>query len=291
MLIAMKTIFLIFSLTAIFSISAQGIPIKNSQLRGFTRENSLVQKLIGLRPLAFPSLIKKGPEGGHLLSLGKPINILVWNVYKSQKKKFLKEWNNILSVIDIALIQEFITKIENFSVHSEFHSYFTPAFQIDQKYFSGTAIFSKTRPNRVKSLLSTDNEPLVQTPKSTQIAWYSITGGESLLVVNIHALNFVRELDFEKQIKDFYDEIKEYNGPLLVAGDFNTWSKERKDIVLKYTNRLKLKEVPFTPGERTMTLGNPLDLVFYRKLKVLKHQVLTPLSGSDHRALFIKIII
>ena len=56
------------------------------------------------------------------------------------------------------------------------------------------------------------------------LQWFPITGtDQQLLVVNVHAINFVMLHTFEAFIKQLISAMKNHHGPILLAGDFNTW--------------------------------------------------------------------
>lgn len=46
------------------------------------------------------------------------------------------------------------------------------------------------------------------------------------LVVNVHAMNFLRANQFSQEIAFIKEEIFGHKGPLIVAGDFNVWSRQ-----------------------------------------------------------------
>ena len=63
-------------------------------------------------------------------------------------------------------------------------------------------------------------------PKSALYARYRLSNGSDLVTVNLHAINFtLGTKDFQNQIEQLENAVKKHKGPLIIAGDFNTWSR------------------------------------------------------------------
>jgi endonuclease/exonuclease/phosphatase (EEP) superfamily protein YafD len=67
----------------------------------------------------------------------------------------------------------------------------------------------------------------------------------------------------------------------VVAGDFNSWSAGRMQVVDNMVAALSLHALVYTNHNRTIVLGNPIDHIFYRGLEPIAHQVQS-VSSSDH---------
>ena len=106
------------------------------------------------------------------------------------------------------------------------------------------------------------------------------------------------------QLDELTSIMANHVGPIILAGDFNTWSRKRLDLVQKLANELKLKEVTNFPSDRTTAdmasqefnwlLGVdedlPLDRVYYRGFKAHSPRVL-PYKSSDHRPLMVDLLL
>ena len=69
-----------------------------------------------------------------------------------------------------------------------------------------------------------------------------------------------------------------YDGPMIVAGDFNTWSPERLALVEATMRRLELEEVTgFAPGRRTGDMGSS----FLNRLAGVTNHI--PLDRACHQ--------
>lgn len=111
--------------------------------------------------------------------------------------------------------------------------------------------------------------------------------GHILLSANIHAINFTLGTNnYSQQIQSTMDIIAAHNGPVILAGDLNTWSKKRLKLVNEQANTLNLKSINFNDDHRTMALGNHLDHIFTRDVDI--HSSRTEISVlSDHNPLFV----
>jgi len=127
-------------------------------------------------------------------------------------------------------------------------------------------------------------EPWIRLPKATLISHYPVKGMiENLLVANIHGINFsLGTLAYRRQIDALYQEIRHHDGPVIVAGDFNSWSAARMRIVDGLVDRLGLGSVDWEESHHSTRLfGNTIDHVFYRGLEPLSQESWR-VSSSDH---------
>ena len=72
-----------------------------------------------------------------------------------------------------------------------------------------------------------------------------------------------------------------HRGPIVLAGDFNTWSDARFDLVREIAGRLGLVEISYADDRRVLFLGHHVDHVFVRGLDVVAVNV-GPVKSSDH---------
>jgi endonuclease/exonuclease/phosphatase (EEP) superfamily protein YafD len=77
-----------------------------------------------------------------------------------------------------------------------------------------------------------DREPILRTAKSSGLSYFPIAGRtDQLLVINTHAMNFNFGQPFRSQIEATVRMIEGHVGPMIWAGDFNTWSKGRRSFL------------------------------------------------------------
>ena len=66
-----------------------------------------------------------------------------------------------------------------------------------------------------------------------------------------------------------------HSGPVIMAGDFNAWSRPRMNALYRFAREMSLREVRFSDDQRRRAFGRPLDFVFYRGLSVHDASVLS----------------
>lgn len=209
------------------------------------------------------------------------IRLLVWNIQKMPNTQTPSDMFQLIRTSDLALIQE---------------SYASPVFdllvkslslfnvQMAQSFFdihgisTGVASFSKGYPAFSSALQSIEREPVVKTPKMILAQTFHHPEIEyPLLVLNIHALNFVSQSEFESQIRQSMKFIRNHKGPIIYAGDFNTWNSDRLEFLKKLLSvydlqRISLKSTSFLQ----------LDHIFIRGFKTNSAQTLENIASSDH---------
>jgi endonuclease/exonuclease/phosphatase (EEP) superfamily protein YafD len=84
-------------------------------------------------------------------------------------------------------------------------------------------------PDKVRSLYA---EPVFGTPKVTLISTYQLSPDKTLLVANVHSTLFRSLGRAREEIDQLIARIQSHIGPMIVAGDFNTF-QERYLLHLK----------------------------------------------------------
>ncbi|OUR96361.1 hypothetical protein A9Q84_08375 [Halobacteriovorax marinus] len=225
---------------------------------------------------------------------GDEINLFVWNIYKAEYVQWFEQYESQLDKFDLFLIQEMLTKPELIDIFSsnDSISYETATSFVFKKsgFHTGIATGSKVKTSWKRYLRSKKREPIVGTPKLTLFTKYPIKNSErELMVVNIHAINFVPSFSLYSQLNDAAKIIKDHDGPAIFAGDFNTWTLEKQVFLRKITQKLGFKEVLFKNDTRKRMLGWILDFIFVRDLEVIDSKVHDELDGSDHKAISAKL--
>ena len=133
-----------------------------------------------------------------------------------------------------------------------------------------------------------EREPILRLPKSALVTVYPLPDARLLMVVNIHAVNFSLGVDvYSKQLLPIGDQIAHHSGPVIMAGDFNAWSRPRMNALYRFAREMSLREVRFSDDQRRRAFGRPLDFVFYRGLSVHDASVLVT-RASDHNPLLVE---
>jgi endonuclease/exonuclease/phosphatase (EEP) superfamily protein YafD len=157
------------------------------------------------------------------------------------------------------------------------------AFELDDREIG---VMSAARVAPQAFCVAREPEPLFKIPKIGLAAAYPLSGLEtSLLVVNIHIVNYTLNVDaVQRQIGALEQIVRDHQGPVIVAGDFNTWNDEREELVRQKMEELGMESVAFDPDHRVSFFNHKVDGVFFRGLEVIKslsHQV----ESSDHNPL------
>ena len=210
------------------------------------------------------------------------ISVLNWNIYKGQRDNWAADFRRYSHKHDVVTIQEAHLGDDLKSILDKDDKYWAlnAAFKYQDK---ATGVMTVSRVKPVYSCGQRTVEPLIRLPKTSLISYYPVAGAnENLLVANVHGINFSLGVGaYKEQIGKLYSVIKNHTGPVVLAGDFNTWSDERMQIVDDLARRLSLEALDYTNHNRTSTFGNALDHVFYRGLEPLEQDT-WHVTSSDH---------
>ncbi len=109
----------------------------------------------------------------------------------------------------------------------------------------------------------------------------------TLAIANLHGINFTLGLEsFRAQLEAVADELAAHRGPAVLAGDFNTWSQERHEVLNAITERLGMAPIEMIPDGRRRTFGRHLDHLFVRGLRVVQAQA-PEVKSSDHNPILV----
>jgi endonuclease/exonuclease/phosphatase (EEP) superfamily protein YafD len=226
------------------------------------------------------------------------IKTLVWNIKKTEKKEWQREFLDYMENQDLVLLQEGL-KNERFlsttAQRPELRWDMAVSFLLRQsnRAATGTLIGSTVAPSHVVVSHTEDFEPIVNTPKATIFAKYPLAGTQQeLLVISIHGINLTSLNTFRRHLQQARAQIQLHDGPVFFAGDFNTRTKARTSYMMKMMCELNLTPVTFKNGDRRMVwkfTRNYLDHGFVRGLKVLSAEVLADSRGSDHKPMVLEL--
>jgi len=213
-------------------------------------------------------------EDGHF-------SLLVWNIYKQQRPHWETALSQYRDPHRLMLLQEasFGPQLARWINQASLHYDQAYAFAM-QDAVAGVMNLSQVNP--MHSCAYTAVEPYLRLPKSALYSEYQLSNGQRLAVVNIHSINFTYAMSaYKKQLAALEKVLAQVEGPIILAGDFNTWSQRRLEAVRAMVSRLSLQEMAFSPDERITKFGLPLDHVFYRGLVVEGAKALDN-GASDH---------
>ena len=233
------------------------------------------------------------------------ITIVNWNAQKGSNPQFASDLKLLLEQEkpDIVFLQEARAGIFE---PETMGGYFAEAWHYpwpDGKTI-GVLTLSRVPPVRVQSVSSKYREFRVTAPKVSLVTEFPLSNGENLLAVNVHLLNFERwsVKKIRHQLEDLKTIIANHSGPIVMAGDFNTWSHKRLQLVKQITRDIKLKEVSdFPKNRRTGDVKSdfwnevfgidkdlPLDRVFFNGFVPTVARVLN-YNSSDHTPILVSL--
>lgn len=210
------------------------------------------------------------------------IALLNWNIYKGNGENWQTDLSSFAKSHDLMTIQEAYLddELSGLLQTNHFNWVMNTAFHLN-----GTAagVMTAANSNATYSCGFQNKEPIIRLPKATLVSYYNITGHDKrLLVANIHGINFTLGLTaYREQLSRLFDSLQHHDGPMIVAGDFNSWSEGRMAEVMQIIHQLSLSSLDYPVNNKTHLFGNAIDHVFYRGLHVVSNQV-WQVSSSDH---------
>lgn len=127
----------------------------------------------------------------------------------------------------------------------------------------------------------------IATKKTLLITSHPFEDDRYLTVVNLHAINFVPTSIFIKEIDRLLSQLSNIKGSLIVAGDFNTWSRKRLIEIKKFANTIGLKQAKLQDEHHIKHLfSKPLDHLYYRELELVEAYAIDTKKISDHNPIY-----
>ncbi|MGO2508622.1 MAG: endonuclease/exonuclease/phosphatase family protein [Vibrio hibernica] len=210
------------------------------------------------------------------------LHVLVWNIHKQLDDGWQQALTAYSLQSQLMLLQEasLTPELNRWVDDQVWGASYVNAFKVFD-VSAGVLNLSASLPDNACAY--TALEPWILLPKSALYAQYSLSNGQQLGVVNLHSINFtLGTKDFRSQITHLSEKVKQHVGPLIIAGDFNTWSETRTKEVRRLMINLGMHEARFAPDNRRRFInGLAFDHVFYRGLKLIK-ATSPQTTASDH---------
>lgn len=208
-------------------------------------------------------------------------SMITWNAHKLGDSKFLPDLLHLSRDTDLILIQEAMHNSDlqqTFTNQFEFSFSFNKSFCNNSKEATGVMNASRFILQNNMTIVSPKNEPITSTPKVSGYSVIQIPEIGIVHIINTHALNFNFGSDFNSQINHLAKFIKQLNGPVIWAGDFNTWSQGRQHHLDETAQSLGLTHLKPKNDNRNLKL----DHIYVRGLELVDIEVLTQYQSSDH---------
>jgi len=220
-------------------------------------------------------------------ALGPNIEVLLWNVFKCKKDGWHDNFVNLMKNKDLVLLQEAILNSRfdiQFNASTEHQWIMARSFKNMRSHIeTGVKTGSRVAASEYTLAASTHGEPITQTKKMSLASLYPLHDSQQqLLVINAHLINFVSLDKFIAHLNIVFQALKTHQGAVLLAGDFNTWNKQRLKYLQVLAASFSLNEVTIVRRPRMKHLFKHLDHIYCRGLKATNVQVHTNIHTSDH---------
>ncbi len=220
--------------------------------------------------------------------LAPELEILSWNIQKAEHPEWEADFRCLAVDVQLAFIQEASLQagipdlLPGEMVEVFARGYATESLE------SGVMTLGASAPSLHCAFSTT--EPWLGTPKAASVVEYALADRkERLLVINLHAVNFTLGVeDLDAQLASLAAVLAHHEGPAILAGDLNTWSESRQQLVDDYAASHGLAPVVFEPDLRSRPFGRALDHIFIRGLRA-EHAEVIPVSSSDHNPLRVRL--
>ncbi|MCM2324003.1 MAG: endonuclease/exonuclease/phosphatase family protein [Oligoflexia bacterium] len=214
------------------------------------------------------------------------LQVLVWNIRKGLDRPFASEFETLSRDAELILLQEAVLDPRGgseFLRRTDGLEWNLGLAWISREFTrTGVATGAKAPILSGSVLRSVDREPGAWTPKTNLVTRHQLQGTDKLLlVINVHAINFRSSAALLRQLELFREDLRRHRGPVLVAGDFNTWDYDRKIAMYGFLEDQGLFHVNPPNDPRS---GLVLDHAWTRGLRVESARVVET-DGSDHPAL------
>lgn len=227
-----------------------------------------------------------------IIEFGQPIKnknklkVLVWNIYKGNRKEFKSEFLRHFSDCDLFLLQEIVTSdrvLEVLKFDPNISWVLGSSFEYKHNLIkTGVAIGSRIPIENPRLVRSAEQELFFWTPK---VSLFVENKELDLLIVSTHFVNFTTTVRFKYFLEELLEKMALHQGKIILAGDFNTWNFKRWHQLLSGLEKIGLRHCQFSEDHRLLKL----DHLFFKGVHINSAQILNSCTGSDHFPLIFEI--
>lgn len=222
------------------------------------------------------------------LKLNTRFSLVAWNVHKGKDGQgWVNDMKTLAQGADVFLLQEALDDELMTQMYQReigyFDWYMAKSFTYTKTGISsGVANASSFLMDRSILYRTADLEPIVRTPKTVMLSYMTMTNGQSIALLNIHGLNRTSNEAFFRQMDETLALIKDFSGPVIYAGDFNTNNKAKLKGLEVRMQEYGLQRFEFADDHRK----NQLDWIYVRGCQIEKGDILYSVKTSDHAPLY-----
>ncbi len=221
-------------------------------------------------------------------ALGSELSLLSWNIQKTDNDGWQADLQALAAGSQLVFIQEALLEADIPALLPAMPDQsFAPGYRTENRT-TGVMTLGSALPSLHCQFAAM--EPWLGTPKAAVATEYALAGREDrLLAINLHAVNFSFGVaSLEAQLRELTALLAEHVGPAIVAGDLNTWSDSRQQLVDRLLGEQGLEPVSFAPDQRSRPFGRALDHVYLRGLRAEAAEAV-PVDSSDHNPLRVRL--
>lgn len=221
------------------------------------------------------------------------IRLAVWNLCKGAGGRlFEHEYRMVCYRSDLILTQEALLSEKGLLTFCEpgFEAIHAASYKRRDGIRDGVMTVARVSSTpSIQRIVCKYPEPVFKTPKVALVTFYRMRGRQdSLMVVNLHATLIRRVRSALEEIEHLIKSLPQHDGPVILAGDFNTFTPGYLAVIAGSLRKIGLEYVPI-PGDPRPPAG-ALDQVFVRGLAVERIFVDTTIKNSDHFPLFADLV-
>lgn len=224
-------------------------------------------------------------------TLEDKFSLMSWNIHKENlNPSFQLTLKELLdeNPIDFLLFQEYKIK-KSYDIIIDPYNYALAPNIETKKHLYGVLTASKATIAHQKAHLSQTKEFFLATKKANLITHHYFKDGQLLIIVNLHAINFVNAKMFKAELDMLYELLYGLDCAVIVSGDFNNWSNKRIRDLEAFEYSLGYQRAIIDDAIYIKQFFNkPIDHIFYKNLELLSAKAIDTKKISDHNPIIAK---
>ncbi len=258
-------------------------PKKTSPKRPYRALIENLAKVWAVQSVAPEDAILEFGGTGIVNELSDFVRLSVWNICKGVgNESFTRDFIHLLGDSDIFMLQEALLSSSAInSMHTdEFLAIHGASYRRSDGLRDGVLTMTRTKTSApAQRILCKYPEPVLKTPKAALITEFRNPVGDIITFVNIHATLIRTPKALHAELDHLFSHLPN-SGPMVLAGDFNTFTLAFTRTLIRFLNQQGLEMALMEADNRSQLAS--LDHVFVRDMKVQSAIVRTDIKSSDH---------